>query len=110
MLTDGTEPETMIARLQASGVDLAVITLGEAGALLGDGDRSIEIDAPTIQPVNSTGAGDVFCGVVAAALDQGMAPEAACRWAVAAASLSVTHHGTIGSFPSSETLQALKPK
>ena len=110
MLTDGTEPETMIARLQASGVDLAVITLGEAGALLGDGDRSIEIDAPTIRPVNSTGAGDVFCGVVAAALDQGMEPEAACRWAVAAASHSVTRHGTIGSFPSSESLQALKPK
>ena len=109
MLTGCVEPETIISRFRTFGVDLSVITLGAAGALLGDGDRSIGIDAPTIRPVNSTGAGDVFCGVVAAALDQGMAAEAACRWAVAAASQSVTHHGTIGSFPSSETLQALKP-
>ena len=78
--------------------------------MLGYGDQLIQIDAPTVWPVNSTGAGDVFCGVMAAALDQGMAPETACRWAVAAASQSVTRHGTIGSFPSREILQTLKPQ
>ncbi len=110
MLTDCAEPETIVSRLQTFGVDLAVVTLGEAGALLGHEDQSFLIDAPAIQSVDSTGAGDVFCGVMAAALDQKMTPEAACRWAVAAASQSVTRHGTIGSFPSSETLQALKPQ
>ena len=110
LLTDDIEPETMIARLCASGVDLVVVTLGKAGALLGHGGRSILIDAPIIQSVDSTGAGDVFCGVMAAALDQGMAPETACRWAVAAASQSVTRHGTTGSFPSREILQTLKPQ
>ena len=110
VLTSCAESETIVSRLQTFGVDLAVVTLGEAGALLGHDDQLIPIDAPIIRSVDSTGAGDVFCGVVAAALDQGMAPEVACRWAVDAASHSVTHHGTIGSFPSSETLQALKPK
>ncbi len=110
VLTGSAEPETIVSRLRMFGVDHAVVTLGEAGALLGYADQLIQINAPTVRPVNSTGAGDVFCGVVAAALDQGMAPEAACRWAVAAASQSVTRHGTIGSFPSNETLQALKPQ
>lgn len=110
VLTGCTEPEAIISRLQTFGVDLVVVTLGAAGAHLGHDDQSISIDAPMIQSVDSTGAGDVFCGVMAAALDQGMAPEAAGRWAVAAASHSVTCHGTIGSFPSSETLQTLKPR
>lgn len=108
ILTGCAEPETIVSRFRTFGVDLAVVTLGEAGALLGHGDQSVLIDTPTIQSVDSTGAGDVFCGVIAAALDQGMAPEVACRWAVAAASHSVTRQGTIGSFPSSETLQALR--
>ncbi len=110
VLTGCAEAETIVSRLRTFGVDLAVVTLGEAGALLGYHDQSIPISAPIIQSVDSTGAGDVFCGVMAAALDQDMAPEAACRWAVAAASQSVTCHGTIGSFPSAETLQTLKPK
>lgn len=110
ILTGSAEPETIVSCLRMFGVDHAVVTLGEAGAVLGDGDQLIQIDAPTVRPVNSTGAGDVFCGVIAAALDQGMVPEAACRWAVAAASQSVTHYGTISSFPISETLQALKPQ
>lgn len=109
MLTGKTEQQAIIARLRAFGPGLAVITLGKAGAFLGHDDQSVWVDAPTIQAVDSTGAGDVFCGVFAAALDQGMTPEAACRWAVLGASQSVARQGTIGSFPSSETLQALRP-
>lgn len=110
VLTGETEPEAIVAQLRAFGVDLAVVTLGKAGAFLSHSDRSIPIDAPTSRCVDSTGAGDVFCGVLAAALDQEIAPEAACRWAVAAASRSVSRRGTIGSFPSGEAFQDLRPR
>jgi ribokinase len=109
-LTETPDIEAAAARLSSFGIDLAVITLGKAGALIGSGDDGIRIEAPAVSAVDSTGAGDVFCGVLAAALDQGIAPKAACHWAVAAASLSVTRRGTLSSFPSADELQALRPR
>jgi ribokinase len=109
-LTEAKDVESATARLLSFGARLAVVTLGEAGALVSNGDDCIRIEAPPVSAVDSTGAGDVFSGVLAAALDEGMAPESACRWAVAAASLSVTRHGTLNSFPSDNELLALRPR
>jgi ribokinase len=94
--------------LRQFGVGAVVTTLGPEGArLLGDdGERSLP--APEVEAVDTTGAGDVFCGVLAAALDARLGLEAALRWAVAAASLSVTRRGTASSFPSREELVRLR--
>ncbi len=109
-LTEAKSIESAAARLLSFGAGRAVVTLGKAGALIDSGDGCIRIEAPAVSAVDSTGAGDVLCGVLAAALDHGMAPEPACRWAVAAASLSVTRRGTLNSFPSADELQALRPR
>jgi sugar/nucleoside kinase (ribokinase family) len=48
--------------------------------------------------------------VLAAAIDARLGLEAALRWAVAAASLSVTRRGTVSAFPSGDELVCLRER
>jgi ribokinase len=92
----------------AKGVGTALITLGEAGALLHGKGRSIHIPAFKAGPVVETaGAGDAFNGGFAAALARGAAPEDAARFGCAVAGLSVTRAGTAPSMPSLAEVEAL---
>jgi len=86
--------------LLASGVGAALITLGDKGALLHDGSRSLHVPAFRAGPVVETaGAGDAFNGGFAAALAEGADPLEAVRFANAVAGLSVTRAGTAPSMP-----------
>jgi ribokinase len=108
ILTGLADPAAAAKALRRLGVGAVITTLGPEGARLlgGDGERSVP--APEVEAVDTTGAGDVFCGVLAAAIDARLGLEAALRWAVAAASLSVTRRGTASSFPSREELARLR--
>lgn len=77
-----------------------IITRGAAGAVahLGDG-AAIAVPALPIVPVDTTGAGDVFVGVVAAELDRGAALETALRRASAAAGLACLARGAQAAMP-----------
>ncbi len=85
--------------LLEAGSRSVIVTLGAAGARLYEQGRVEHIPAPGVIAVDTTGAGDVFCGVLAAGLAQGMAMSPAIRWSVKAASLSVTRRGTGSAFP-----------
>ncbi|HTY66529.1 MAG TPA: ribokinase [Alphaproteobacteria bacterium] len=62
----------------------SVITLGSLGALAARAGEVWSVGALPIEPVDTTGAGDAFTGVVAAALDRGLPlPEALHRASVA---------------------------
>ena len=65
------------------------------------------VPAPAVTAVDTTGAGDVLAGVVAAGIDRGLPLLPAVRWAVAAASHKVTRPGTSSGFPTSDELAAL---
>ena len=85
------------------GAGAALITLGEAGALLHTADRSDLVPAFDCGPVvETTGAGDAFNGGFAAALARGEAPLEAVRFRCATAGLSVTRPGTAPSMPTLE--------
>nr|WP_280939043.1 PfkB family carbohydrate kinase [Methylobrevis pamukkalensis] len=56
---------------------------------------------------DTSGAGDVLCGVLAGLIDRGHPPRAALELAVAAASLAVTRPGTLASCPSAEEIAGL---
>jgi ribokinase len=56
--------------------------------------------------VDTVGAGDCFCGVLAAALAAGLPVPAALRRASAAAALSTTRHGAQDSMPTAAEVDA----
>jgi len=93
------------------GVKAALITLGEAGALLHTKNQSVLVPAFKAGPVvETTGAGDAFNGGFAAALAEGAAPLEAVRFGCAVAGISVTRAGTAPSMPAREEVDALLKK
>ena len=71
-----------------------VLTLGAEGALCSIPDGSvIEVSAPRVEAVDTTGAGDVFIGYLLAEIMRGTAVEASLHLACRAAALSVTREG-----------------
>jgi ribokinase len=92
----------------AKGVGAALITLGEAGALLHTTTRSTLIPAFKAGPiVETTGAGDAFNGGFAVAIARDMEPAEAARFGCAVAGISVTRTGTAPSMPSIADVEAL---
>jgi ribokinase len=92
----GGEPAHLAAALLARGVPAVVITLGPAGAWLSTPDGSVEVAAPAVTCVDTTGAGDVFAGTLAAGLAAGTPQPASLPPAVAAASHATTYAGAQG--------------
>jgi ribokinase len=92
---------------QALGVAI-IVTHGEAGAECAAAYGHFRIPAHAVQPRDTTGAGDCFTGVLAAALDRGLALPEALRRANVAAAISCTRSGAQPSFPrAAETDTAL---
>ena len=81
-------------------VPTVIVTLGADGAVLyGRGVEEVRVPAPRVTAVDATGAGDTFCGALAAAIDEGQPVDSALRFAVVAASLSVETPGAVPSIP-----------
>ena len=76
-----------------------VRSLGEDGLDVASAAGTETIPAHKITPVDTTGAGDCFVGVVAAALDRGASLNAALIRATAAAALCCLRPGSQGSIP-----------
>ncbi len=86
--------------LRALGPSGVVVTSGERGAFLLDGERFWFRTPAGIETVDTTGAGDAFCGALAARLAEGALVEDAVRFAVCAGSCSVTRRGAQDGLPS----------
>ena len=85
-----------------------IVTQGPAGALLADRDRRQRFSGyPATGVVDTTGAGDTFCGVLAAWLADGMALPEAITAANAAAALSVGAAGARAGMPGREEIVSL---
>ena len=107
-LTGEAEIEAASATLRSRGAGKVVLTLGPQGALVHDAPGPAQhMPAPAVSAVDTTGAGDVLAGVVAAAIDRGSPLRAVVRWAVAAASRKVMRRGTSSGFPTRDELAAL---
>ncbi len=85
-----------------------IVTQGPAGALLADRHRRERFPGyPAGAVVDTTGAGDTFCGVLAAWLADGSALPDAIVAANAAGALSVGAAGARAGMPSREEIEAL---
>jgi ribokinase len=87
---------------------IAIITGGERGALvLAPGREPRRVAPVTVSAVDTTGAGDAFCGCLAAGLAEGRKLSDALRRAAAAGAHAVTVHGAFASLPSVADVERL---
>jgi ribokinase len=97
--------------LLARGAKNVILTLGARGCLLRTSQGSTLIPACNAGAVlDTTGAGDAFCGAFAAALAASQSPVDAARFASAAAGISVTRAGTAPSMAYRAEIEALLAK
>lgn len=92
--------------LNEKGVGTVVITLGPRGALWVRSDKAFLCPAFEVDVVDTTAAGDTFCGALTVALAEGGKPEDAVRFACGAAALAVTKLGAQAGIPTRAELEA----
>jgi ribokinase len=83
-----------------------VQTLGAGGVEAATAQGPLRIPGRQVKTMDTTGAGDCFTGVLASALDRGLALPAALARANAAAALCCTRPGTQGSMPTAAEIDA----
>jgi ribokinase len=84
-----------------------VVTLGGEGAFAVTDGRLLAVPAPTVKVIDSTGAGDAFCGALAAALDRGSAWPRALAEGIAGGALACTAPGAQPALPLAPAIAAL---
>ncbi|PWJ55974.1 ribokinase [Dyadobacter jejuensis] len=97
--------EAAAAWFRERGVQQVVITLGKDGVYLHNDTQQTIIPAQEVTAIDTTGAGDVFNGALAAALVKGSDLVAACSFASQAAAVSVTRLGAQSAAPFSWELE-----
>ena len=90
------------------GVETAIITLGDKGAVLVEKERSAFFPSRKVNAVDTTGAGDCFSGALMAALAKGKSIDEAIEFAHIAASISVTALGVVEALPTRAQVEELK--
>ncbi len=106
-LTGCADPIAGTGVLLRQEVRQVLVTLGARGAVLAQNCDIMELAAERVEAVDTTGAGDVLSGVLAAGLARGLGIEPATRRAMLAATLSVTRHGTQSAFPSRSEIRKI---
>jgi ribokinase len=86
--------------LERVEIQCVITTLGSRGCCAKSGDNIILQRGLTVQAVDTTAAGDTFCGVLVAALHQKQSLETALQRANAAGALACTNRGAQTSIPS----------
>lgn len=93
------ERERVLLRLHSETSQTLIVTLGADGVIAARDGRLYHTKGLEITPVDTVGAGDTFCGYIAASLDQGLDFEAALRRAAVAGSLACLKAGAQPSIP-----------
>jgi ribokinase len=107
LLSGEAERQAAIRQLQDWGCRTILVTLGEDGALLVEGQTQMHLEAYPVKAVDTVGAGDAFVGAFAAGIAKGRTPLDAANMGNAAGALAVTRHGAQSSLPYSEEIDLL---
>jgi 6-phosphofructokinase 2 len=85
----------LTSELVAGGAtEVAIVTVGEAGAVVASAQTAFEIHPPEVAVVSAVGAGDSFVGALALGLSRDWPLPRAVRFGVAAAAAAVTTEAT----------------
>ena len=94
--------------LLSKGIETVILTLGSRGSFLLTKKMEKLIPAFSVEVVDTTAAGDAFCGALAASLAHGINIEKSVKIANAAGALAVTKLGAEPSLPSREEIQIIQ--
>lgn len=105
-VADQASAQAAADRLLAAGPKCVVVTLGARGALVVEqAGRGLMVPPHPVSAVDSTAAGDAFCGAWAVALARGESPLAAARFAAVAGALAASRIGAQPSLPTEEEVR-----
>ncbi len=93
--------------LLSKGVKNVIITMGKKGAFFCNGRDSFVVPSTSSKAVDTTGAGDCFCGAFCTALAEGKSVKDAILFANCAAGISVTRMGASSSMPTREETDSI---
>jgi ribokinase len=96
--------------LERIEVATVVVTLGHHGSCTRHHGEFLMQTAYPITPVDTTGAGDTFCGTLVAGLSQGQAMQQALQYASAASALACTNWGAQTAIPQAAKVQDFMAK
>ena len=100
-------PEELGERLLGLGARRVVITLGGDGVIGISDDGVVRIEGRQVNVVDTTGAGDTFCGAFGANLADGASFADAIAFGNVAGSIAVTRKGSQSSIPTRQDIEAL---
>jgi ribokinase len=98
-INDLSDARVAALKLHEMGVKDVIITLGKLGAAVLENGEFYHVEAPVVETVDTTAAGDVFNGALAVALAEGKSLKEATHFACRAASIAVTRLGAQSSIP-----------
>lgn len=90
--------------LISKGVEKVIVTMGARGSLLRFKGRSFIMPSEKVVALDTTAAGDTFCGGICVAIAEGMSLESAVKFATKASSLTVQKIGAQDSIPRREEI------
>ena len=96
---EGDNIDQIAQKLRDAGAKAVIITLGHRGSYLKTESEAYFIPSYPVKAVDTTAAGDVFCGALAVACVNGCINSDALRFASAAAAIAVTRVGAQPSIP-----------
>jgi ribokinase len=102
--------DDLAGKLLKMGIEAVLITLGAAGAILKTDDATHRLTAQKVEVVDTTGAGDAFCGALAAALSRDCSLLESAKIGVAAGAVAVTKPGAQPSMPTLAEIEQLISK
>ncbi len=104
-LPAGDRPARMRAFVEKTG-RAVIVTLGGEGVMAATAEEFLKLPSLKIVPVDTVGAGDTFCGYLAAGLSAGLALEDALRRAAAAGALACLKPGAQPAIPLGKDVDA----
>lgn len=93
--------------LASKGIPTTVITLGSRGAVVCQGEKQERIEPFKVKAIDTTAAGDTFCGAFCVAYTEGKSTIESLNFAKYAAAISVTRIGAQQSCPSRDEVESL---
>ena len=98
------DPIQKSLQILAKGCKNVIVTLGEKGSILVNKNEQIMIEPYKVEAVDTTAAGDSYCGAFVTALANGKDVKEAMKFASLCSSITVTRKGAINSLPKIEEI------